>query len=77
MSFSQRLPKLTSVMTALDLELTGKTVKADKAKKLGLVDLVVAPLGPGLKPAEENTIEYLEETAIKAARDLASGKLTV
>lgn len=74
---TQRLPKLTSVPTALDLELTGKTVKADKAKKLGIVDLLVSPLGPGLKTAEENTLEYLEETAIKAAKDLASGKLKV
>lgn len=74
---TQRLPKLTSVPTALDLALTGKTVKADKAKKLGIVDLLVTPLGPGLKSAEENTLEYLEETAIKAAKDLASGKLKV
>lgn len=74
---TQRTPKLTSVPTALDLALTGKTVKADKAKKLGLVDLLVSPLGPGLKSAEENTIEYLEHTAIQAAKDLASGKLKV
>lgn len=74
---TQRLPKLTSVPTALDLELTGKTVKADKAKKLGIVDLLVNPLGPGLQTAEANTLEYLEETAIKAAKDLASGKLKV
>lgn len=32
---TQRVPKLASVPTALDLELTGKNVKADKAKKLG------------------------------------------
>lgn len=74
---TQRLPKLTSVPTALDLELTGKTVKADKAKKLGIVDLLVAPLGPGLKSAQESTMEYLEKTAILAAKDLASGKLKV
>lgn len=74
---TQRLPKLTSVPTALDLELTGKTVKADKAKKLGIVDLLVAPLGPGLQSAEANTIAYLEQTAILAAKDLASGKLKV
>lgn len=61
----------------MDLELTGKMVKADKAKKLGIVDLLVTPLGPGLKSAEENTMEYLEETAVKAAKDLASGKLKV
>lgn len=74
---TQRLPKLTSVPTALDLTLTGKSLKADKAKKLGIVDLLVTPLGPGLKSAEENTIEYLELTAIQAAKDLASGKLKV
>lgn len=74
---TQRLPKLTSVPTALDLELTGKSVKADKAKKLGIVDLLVTPLGPGLKSAEENTREYLEQTAISVAKDIASGKLKV
>lgn len=41
------MPVLTSVPTTLDLALTGKTVKADKAKKLGIVDLLVSPLGPG------------------------------
>ena len=30
---------------ALDLSLTGKNVRADKAKRLGLVDLLVEPLG--------------------------------
>ena len=29
----------------LDLSLTGKNVRADKAKRLGLVDLLVEPLG--------------------------------
>lgn len=42
------MPILTSIPTTLDLQLTGKTVKADKAKKLGIVDLLVAPLGPGM-----------------------------
>lgn len=74
---TQRLPKLTSLLTALDLELTGKNVKADKAKKLGLVDMLVAPLGPGLKSAEENTIEYLEQVAIQTAKDLSTGKIKV
>lgn len=41
------MPVLTSIPTTLDLALTGKTVKADKAKKLGIVDLLVSPLGPG------------------------------
>lgn len=42
------MPKLTSIPTTLDLALTGKNVKADKAKKLGIVDLLVSPLGPGM-----------------------------
>ncbi|XP_012266008.2 trifunctional enzyme subunit alpha, mitochondrial [Athalia rosae] len=74
---TQRLPQLIFLPDALDLALTGKTVKADKAKKLGLVDLVVDPLGPGMATAEENTARYLEETAIQAARDIANGKLKV
>lgn len=74
---TQRLPALTSIPTALDLELTGKTVKADKAKKLGIVDLLVAPLGPGLQPAEVNTMEYLEKVAVQTAKDLSTGALKV
>lgn len=74
---TQRLPKLVSIPTALDLELTGRQVKADRAKKIGLVDLVVAPLGPGLKAAQENTIEYLENVAVQVAKDIASGKMKV
>jgi 3-hydroxyacyl-CoA dehydrogenase/enoyl-CoA hydratase/3-hydroxybutyryl-CoA epimerase len=38
---TQRLPRLTDVQTALDMMLTGKHVRAKKAKKLGLVDEVV------------------------------------
>lgn len=74
---TQRLPKLASIPTALDMELTGRAVKADKAKKLGLVDLVVSPLGPGLQPLEQNTMEYLENVAVQVAKDLASGKLKI
>lgn len=74
---TQRVPKLASIPTALDLELTGKSLKADKAKKLGLVDLLVAPLGPGLQSAEANNLEYLETVAVQVARDLASGKMKI
>lgn len=34
-----------NVPDALDMMLTGKTIRADKAKKLGLVDALVDPLG--------------------------------
>ncbi|XP_037068080.1 trifunctional enzyme subunit alpha, mitochondrial-like [Pollicipes pollicipes] len=72
---TQRLPRLTSVPTALDMALTGKMVKADKAKKLGLVDALIVPLGPGLKSADERTLEYLEEVAVGTASQLAAGGL--
>lgn len=74
---TQRMPKLTSIPTTLDLALTGKTVKADKAKKLGIVDLLVAPLGPGLGQPESNTMKYLEDVAVMVAKDIASGKIKV
>ncbi|KAI5633966.1 3-hydroxyacyl-CoA dehydrogenase, NAD binding domain-containing protein [Phthorimaea operculella] len=74
---TQRMPVLTSIPTTLDLALTGKNVKADKAKKLGIVDLLVSPLGPGLGKPEENTSKYLENVAVQIAKDIASGKMKV
>lgn len=53
---TQRLPKLISLPNALDIPLTGRTVKADKAKKFGLVDLLVNRLGPGAGTEEEKYI---------------------
>ena len=50
---TQRLPQLISLPIALDMILTGKTFKADRAKKIGLVDLVVNRLGPGVGTPEE------------------------
>ena len=50
---TQRLPKLVSLPNALDMPLTGRTIKADKAKKFGIVDLLVNRLGPGASTAEE------------------------
>ena len=58
---TQRLPKLVGVPTSLDMALTGKTLNAKKAKKAGLVDMVVESLGPGLAPADETTHKYLEQ----------------
>lgn len=60
----------------MDLCLTGKTLKADRAKKVGIVDLLVDPLGPGLDTPENTTRKYLETVAIDIAKQLASGKLT-
>merc|ERR1719334_1842201 len=72
---TQRTMKLAGVPGALDMCLTGKQLKAEKAKKMGLVDELVVPIGPGLKSADERTLEYLEEVAIKSAKKLVSGDL--
>lgn len=72
---TQRLPQLVGLPNALDLALTGKMVNGKKAKRMGLVDLVVAALGPGLGPADTTTRDYLEKVAIGVARDLADGKM--
>ena len=50
------------------MTLTGRTVKAKAAQKMGLVDIVIDPLGPGLDAPEPNTMRYLEDTAVEAAK---------
>lgn len=42
---TQRLPKIVSMATALDMALTGKNIKPKKGKKLGLINATVEPLG--------------------------------
>ncbi|XP_010131704.1 PREDICTED: trifunctional enzyme subunit alpha, mitochondrial-like, partial [Buceros rhinoceros silvestris] len=69
---TQRLPKMVGLPAAFDMMLTGRNIRADRAKKMGLVDQLVDPLGPGLKPPEARTMEYLEEVAIGFARGLAN-----
>ena len=59
---TQNLHKLVGLQNAMDMMLTGKDVRPAKAKKMGLVDLVVAP-------------QSVEAVAIQSAIDLASGKL--
>jgi 3-hydroxyacyl-CoA dehydrogenase/enoyl-CoA hydratase/3-hydroxybutyryl-CoA epimerase len=59
---TQRLPALIGIAQALDLILAGKTVKASKARKLGLVDEVVPRA-------------ILLDIARKRAAELASGAL--
>uniref|UniRef100_A0A8D1GPT9 Trifunctional enzyme subunit alpha, mitochondrial n=1 Tax=Sus scrofa TaxID=9823 RepID=A0A8D1GPT9_PIG len=41
---TQRLPKMVGVPAAFDMMLTGRGIRADKAKKMGLVDQLVEPL---------------------------------
>ncbi|KAM5254031.1 trifunctional enzyme subunit alpha, mitochondrial isoform 2-T2 [Hipposideros larvatus] len=73
---TQRLPKMVGLPAAFDMMLTGRNIRADRAKKMGLVDQLVDPLGPGLKPPEERTIEYLEEVAVTFAKGLADKKIS-
>jgi enoyl-CoA hydratase / long-chain 3-hydroxyacyl-CoA dehydrogenase len=60
MAGTYHLPLLAGYATALDMILTGKNVRPDKAKKLGIVDLVVDPAS-------------LESVAITQAKGLAAG----
>ena len=69
---TQRLPKMVGLPAAFDMMLTGRNINADRAKKMGLVDQLVDPLGPGVKPPEARIIEYLEEVAVGFARGLAN-----
>jgi len=59
---TQNLPALVGLQNAMDMMLTGKEVRPDKAKKMGLVDLVVSPAS-------------LEKVALDCANQLATGKL--
>uniref|UniRef100_A0A671Z218 Trifunctional enzyme subunit alpha, mitochondrial n=1 Tax=Sparus aurata TaxID=8175 RepID=A0A671Z218_SPAAU len=72
---TQRLPKMIGLPGAFDMMLTGRNIRADKAKKMGLVDQLVDPLGPGLKSPEERTIDYLEEVAIEYAKGIVDKKI--
>lgn len=50
---TQRLLQLISLPNTLDMILTGKQVKAIKAKQIGLVDLLVNRLGFGIGTPEQ------------------------
>uniref|UniRef100_A0A673CTZ1 enoyl-CoA hydratase n=1 Tax=Sphaeramia orbicularis TaxID=375764 RepID=A0A673CTZ1_9TELE len=63
--------------SAFDMMLTGRNIRADKAKKMGLIDRLVDTLGPGLKSPEDRTIEYLEEIAVDCARGIANKKISL
>lgn len=59
---TQNLHPLVGLQNAMDMMLTGKEIRPDKAKKMGLVDLVVAPAS-------------LEKVAIDSAVQLANKTL--
>eukprot|EP00978_Attheya_sp_CCMP212_P040164 scaffold216326_cov26-Attheya_sp.AAC.1 len=59
---TQKLFPLVGLQAAMDMMLTGKDIRPDKAKKMGLVDLVVS------QPS-------LEAVAIQTAQGLADGSI--
>ena len=59
---TQNLPSLVGVQPAIEMMLLGKEIRPDKAKKMGLVDLVVAPAS-------------LEQVAIASALGLSNKTL--
>jgi enoyl-CoA hydratase / long-chain 3-hydroxyacyl-CoA dehydrogenase len=61
---TQNLHPLVGLQNAMDMMLTGKELRPDKAKKMGLVDLVVAP-------------QSLQSVAVQQAEQLASGTLKI
>lgn len=74
---TQRLPKLIDIPTALQMILTAKKLRANQAKRAGLVDMLVKPIGVGLLSAEEGTLLQLEKVAISTAAQIADGKLKI
>ncbi len=60
MGGTQRLPRRIGLQPALDMILTGKTVRARRARKLGIVDDLVHPA-------------VLLDVAVQRARELAAG----
>lgn len=74
---TQRLPKLIDIPTAMNMILSAKKLRAKQAKRAGLVDLLVEPLGPGLEQPDVATLSKLEDVAIMTAANLADGKLKI
>src|SRR5687767_3721974 len=58
---TQRLPRLIGLRAALDMILTGKTVRAKQAKRSGLIDEMVHPA-------------MLRQIAVRRARELGNGE---
>lgn len=72
---TQRLPKLIDIPLALQMCLSAKRLRAKQAKKAGIVDLLVAQVGPD--PDGSRTLAKLEDVAILKAGQLADGKLKI
>jgi enoyl-CoA hydratase/carnithine racemase len=62
---TQRLLQNLSLSDALDLILTGREIKAKKAKELGLIDAIIEC---DLQGTDEKNIEYLCSVAVQKAK---------
>ncbi|CAF3635808.1 unnamed protein product [Rotaria socialis] len=65
---TQRLLENLSLSDALDLMLTGREIKAKKAKAMGLVDFLVEPVRSDVQNIEEENIAYLRSIAIQKVK---------
>ncbi|XP_055809512.1 uncharacterized protein LOC129879807 [Solanum dulcamara] len=71
---TQRLPKLIDIPTALTMILTAKKLRASQAKRAGLVDMLVKPVGPD---PDGRTLFKLEEVAVMRAGQIADKKFKI
>lgn len=71
---TQRLPALIGLQAALDMILTGKTVRAKKALQLGLVDEMVHP-SILRRVAVQRAIELADGTRRREARKHGAGEM--
>ncbi|VDP31376.1 unnamed protein product [Soboliphyme baturini] len=71
----QRLPRL--VIEGLNMILTGKSVPAITAKKLGIVDMLIQPSGAGVKEKGATAVEELEKNAVRVAQAILAKEVTV
>lgn len=72
---TQRLPRLVGVAKALDMILSGKTIKAEAAKKFGLVDHVVAPTNQ--PPLLDVAKKWAEWAALMPLEDRRVGQMAL
>lgn len=65
---TQRILEKLSLSDALDLLLTGREIKAIKAKAMGLVDILVEPIRSDIQNIDNENIERLQSIAIEKVK---------
>ena len=73
---TQRLPKLIDIPLALQMILSAKKLRASQAKRAGLVDMLVQPVGD-LDPEGMATLLKLEDVAVMRAAQIADGTFKI